>query len=96
VLDGSTNPLDMPVLSVDSLYYPGVLSYMESVLTQYKDQFAMVVMNAYPSKDGNYSCYGSEAFFKVLNNKLVLSPNENSVVYEHDIFQLNPYKMTSF
>jgi len=58
LVDGSTSfPPDVNILSVDTIYYPGVMDAIKTHLALYPAAKAMLIFNAYDSKEGSFPLY---------------------------------------
>lgn len=90
LVDGKTQPLNIDITSIDSIYYPGVFDYIRKVLKRYKKRRAALVYQVYDRRPGTYQYYENNGTFTVFDDGMVESvPRMCSQAYRHKIFPGN-------
>jgi hypothetical protein len=78
--------MDTDMLSIDSIYYPGVFQCIEGNLKR-TQKSAFVIMNLYDTAKGQYHFYDNEGSFEVFQEgssmHVTVSPNGNDSAYSH-------------
>jgi len=91
---------DNDILSIDSIYYPGVFDYIKKQLSHNNTRKVLVIMNAYTNIPGTYYLYFKEGHFNITQRGektyVTMCPNDNSANYEHELFRADPYRIRSF
>jgi hypothetical protein len=87
-------------LTVDSIYYPGVVACLEMAAKR-PDFIAYAIFSAYPRRDGRYHYYGGEGYVDIYNAKAKVTmtenvPKDNGFGYEHQLFEWDPYVMLNY
>jgi hypothetical protein len=89
-VDTPINDSDTDILSVDTIYYPGVLDFIKKALMTDPRRTAHVIFNAYTDKPGTYQLAHNEGSFTIYekNRKMhvIMRPEDNAEPYNHELF----------
>jgi len=93
LVDVNTPDHGRPLLSVDTIYYPGVKEYLYKCIK--RGATAHVIFNAYTEVNGDYDLIYDEGNFTISDGYVIMRPEENPSTYKHKIFKYNPYHTTN-